>query len=301
MFMKTSLQIFESVSNWAEAQLTAAVHSHDINAAKSAAVLIAVCAGDEKMSQASAAKIRQAEDAYQLSTFKSAHLQLDIKYVVVYYGLTGVWPDGVEDMMDIYASIAVEAWQSSYDHELLKGILLLAQLGKVDPKVIPSSAATMSLEKPVSEYLTADQNQLYDLIYSIYRCTCFGLHELPGSGELLVAVLEIRLLAALKNYDIQLVCCLISALNYMGSYDTMILSTAVKFLKDNQSAAGFFGYYDQEFKLMNKQTDESKRVYLLTSALQVVITLKEQTNYRFYKKIVSFPSNQQLRYEMVAL
>lgn len=299
--MKINPQLFESVYNWAQAQFQTAVYSQDINAAKIAAVLIAVCAGDENKRKEAALKIKLSEDAYGLSKTNSDNLQLDIQYVIVYYGLTGTWPDEIEDMMDIYASVAGEAWQSSHDNELLKAVLLLAQLGKVDPELIPSANTALLFENPVSVYLTADQKELYKLINSIDRYTCFGLQEQLESPELLIPVLEIRLLAAIKVYDLQLACCLIKTLNYLGSHDSMVVSTAVKFLIHNQAAAGFFGYYDQEFKLMNKQTEESKIGYLLASTLQAVIALKEQTSYRFYKTILSFPSNQQLRYEMVAL
>ncbi|MBB6499185.1 hypothetical protein [Pedobacter cryoconitis] len=291
----------DTVYCWAKKQFASAVYEQDIEPAKIAAVLLAVCINNEPQRNESAHKIKELDGIYGLAQTRSDSLHADIQYLMVYHLLTGQWPKGIEEIIDSYSSVITEAFRNYPSNELLKAILLLAQADKADLAIIPVSNAVLILKRPVSAYLLADKKQLEELLAAIDAYTCFGQRKHMELPDLLISVLEVRLLATLRDFDLQLTCGILKALNYLGHKDSRAMSAAVKFLVHNQNVLGLYGYCDQEFKMINQQIGDCKRSYLLASALQMAITLREQTNYRFYSKMLLVPPVQQLNHEMVVL
>lgn len=276
--------ITDRVFKWANEQLLPAMAEGDLAIVKKAIVLAAVCIQDYADMDHLQGTLRSMDMDDRLSAEEWHNIHFDLPFLIAYDKLTGHLPVAVNDRLERTQLAVKREIEENEDWKLLGTHLLLNQLAPVKLNIILPHDLSTLIEKPLSHYLSAGNNELNSLVHTIMVHSGFGTYRLTGSNEMLVAVLEVRMIAALRNYDLIQACSILQALHYMGAGNAGACDDTLAFLVNNQAEDGFIGYYEREFLKMKMHTPVSRLSFQLSSTLIAVITLLECTSdYRFHK------------------
>lgn len=285
--MNRQTALMKSAFRWANEQIATGLAGQDHAAVKKAVTLAGICISDpEEQAHLKNTLLSQELNGYFFFR-QTPELHQDLPFFVVYEQLTGNLPVPLRDQLrEVQQSLkqqleAGQAWQS------LGAWLLLTQVFPETLEATPPARLTGDTDLSLSRYLCADNLELNNLIYTIHIYSGFGTGIGADVYTQLVPVLEVRMIAALKNYDLIQASALLQALNYLEAPETAATLETQHFLMNNQSREGFIGYYEREFLKMNLKTPESQRHFRLSSTLISVIALLEHNAaYRFYRNVL---------------
>jgi hypothetical protein len=140
--------------------------------------------------------------------------------------------------------------------------------------------------------ITADQDTIRSLVQDIERASHFGQRPVPTAPGLvggLTAVLEAHLMRALGDYHLEHGATLLRGLVYLDRGRTLATTTAARFLQDNQTEEGYFGFFDPEIRLMrSRANDPTAELGLLAPTLLAVLWALaefERDDYRLYRDL----------------
>lgn len=276
-------RITDRVFTWAKEQLLVAAMEKDITAAKKAVVLAAICIHDEAGESSLKAALQSMERTDFFPADEQHNIHFDLPFFIAYHQLMGHLPVEVKDRLERTQLAVKREIEENEDWKLLGTSLLLNQLAPMHLTITPPADLTMLTDKPLPYYLSAGNHELNSLVHTIMVHSGFGTQQLTGSDAMLVSILEVRMIAALRNYDLIQACSILQVLHYMGVSNSGACDDTLMFLVNNQAEEGFIGYYEREFLKMNINTPASRRSFQLSSTLMAVITLLECTSdYRFH-------------------
>lgn len=277
--------VIKQVFNWASGQTGAAVARNDIATFKKAVVLAAICLDSEEEAAIIRTYIVTLEENNGPAFTDVKNVVADIPFFIVCYKLTGrLSPEVYDKLADVQLAIKNDI-EINGNWRALAVFLLIDQLIPLGLNIAPPPLE-QHLKKPLAYYFSADANELNELIAAIHISSGFGTRKIVNKHKMLQPILEVRMIQALRNYELIPASYILTALQYLGVKNKNASTQAVNFLINNQTEAGFIGYYEREFQNMKMESPAQRTNFLLTSTLISVIALLEQdTAYRFYQNI----------------
>lgn len=273
----------ERVFCWTESQLPAAIALHDITTAQRLVVLGTLCMGEHGLHTPILAEAMALIDTY---CSENAQIHNDVatnfQYGLAVQRLTGAPPAWLERVLGRYAAVAEDDSTYWSNEQLAPTLLLLYRLlNKNNPDKVSTPVRTVS----AAVLLQNDRKEIWDYIGHVDTHVNFGVNHSVAIPQDILSVLEIKMLAAARTYDLELTTHLLRLLTHAGSISAVAKSTVIRFLLCNQSMEGFFGYYDKEFEAMGKENRKFNKLdYLISTTMLAVIALRESSSkFRFYR------------------